>query len=337
MLEEFFEPRPWLALFTTDFVQLRQAQEKAASVGSDTATRDEGDCGAEVDDDDDAICLKGDCDVTSLPTEVLFLIFSHLEAEQLSMLAQVCRRWLPHAYEPKQWRRLAINSWPKEPQAVLEHHLYEYKNWRRLVTRRPRLRCTGIYVVRHRFAKTATRFVASEPTAPVFMISYYRFLRFYSDGSVISLVTPESPDRALKRVRKGWIPSPADRDKSYPNIGTYVFDEETLTVIVDLPMFQPKYPEMHAGTQYLRLQLASTVCGAYNRLFLIGHYALMDHAGGAAVPYDSERFGNKPYHFVPIWGFKTHVFSHFPADDDRDLAQWYEMKRESRRAAHSSE
>lgn len=336
MAEVFFQPKPWLDLFRTDFVSLRLARELElqlpfhSSASLSPSLQDQPSDEEQLPDVDEIPSQT--VSILALPSEVLHAIFSRLEPEHLSAAAQVCNKWLSHAYDPHHWRRIARRTWPKDSTASLERMLYEYKTWRKLATQRPRLRTNVIYVTRHQFAKTACRAAASEAQAPVFLVTYHRFLRFYTDGVVVALTTPEPPDLSYKRVRRIWAPSALDRDKAPPSIGTYQLDESSLDVRVTLPMSQPKFPAMRTGTIYMRFSLGGTAPGACDRLFLTEHYAIMDQNGGDLVSYNAEAFGGKPFRLVPMLGFRNKVYKEFPCDDDRDLAQWYEMKRASRAA-----
>lgn len=336
MPETLFQPKPWLDLLKTNFLDLRLNADRLINNPTDHPTRDnksprQSDPESPHQSDTESTPESTPSfDALSLPSEVLRAIFARLEPEHLSAAAQVCQKWLSHAYEPYLWRRIAHRTWPSETSSNLERKLYKYKTWRKLATQRPRLRTNAIYVTRHQFAKTASRVATSEPSAPVFLVTYHRFLRFYTDGTVVALTTPDSPDISYRRVRRDFTLQPHDRDKAAPSIGTYELDEDALVVRVTLPMTQPKFPAMRTGTMYMTFSLAETVAGACNRLCLTEHYAVMDHDGGDLVSYNPDSYAGRPFRLVPLLGFRQRVFREFPRDDQRDLAQWAEMKRASR-------
>lgn len=326
-VDQFFKPKPWLELFKIDFPGLihRHDAPVLQTENAEQTSRPSGETIAEKEGERDE--QSPSVHLLSLPSEILFTVFSLCEAEQLSTLAQVSRGMLPYAYDPRHWRRIAIKMWPKEAPHLLERKLHQYKTWRQLCTQRPRLRTNAIFVVRHQFAKTSSRFASEEPVAPVFLVTYHRFLRFYTDGTVVSLVSPEMPHLVVRRVRRGRWASPGDKDQVSPSVGTYQFDEDALSVSLTLPMCHPRFPDMRSGTVYMHLNLSSTKSGAFDRLFLNQHYAIMDHNGGDLVPYRVDAFGGKPFRLIPIWGFRSNVYREFPRDDDADLAQWFEMKK----------
>lgn len=316
MAEQAISPRPWLGLYKFNFAALQEEQRMRSEYRSTTQPASSDDAGG------------GETEISvgilSLPVEIVNKILSNLHAEQLSTLAQVCKGWLAFVYEPRHWKRLAHKMWPIETPRQLEQQLYTYKTWRRVVTLRPRVRTNGIYVVRHQFSKVSTRTVSSEPVAPVFLVIYHRCLRFYSDGCVVSLTTPEPLDRAYRRLQKSWTPSAGERDKAHPSVGHYRFHESSLEIDVTLPMSQANYPNMRQGTMVYRFRVDGTHPGAWNRLLLIDHFVVMDQADGRGdiITFNVDSFGTKPFRFVPIWGFRTRVYrNHFPKEE-RNLAKW---------------
>lgn len=323
-----FQPKPWLDLFqsygrsfyTPPRIPKPPKTEDSANESGEEEGKDE---------------QEPSTNIFELPPEVIHSILSLLEPEQFSMLAQVSTQFLPYVYDPRHWRRIARKLWPDESRTSLEKRLHTYKSWRKLCILRPRLRTNSIFTVRHQYAKTTERSATEEPEAPVFLVTYYRFLRFYSDGTVVSLATSEQPHLAFKRIRRYWCPTgPVEKDKTYPCVGSYEFDEANLEITLTLPMNHPKFPQMRTGTVYMHLTVSCTKPGAFDRLTLTNHYTTMDHDGGELVAYQIQN--TKPYRLIPIWGFRTAVYRHFPRDDDRDLAQWFEMKKAARSARNRS-
>lgn len=266
----------------------------------------------------------------SLPNEVLFSIFCRLEPEQLSVLAQTNTQLLEHAYDPRHWRRIALETWSHETQEMLKKELLVYKSWRKLCTLRPHLRTNGIYVLRHQFTKTASKTVGAEPQAPVFLVTYYRYLRFYTDGTVIGLVTPEAPHLAMRRVHRHWLPAPGERDKVGPTVGRYDFDERAMRIIISLPMHHVRFPGMRPGIMFMHMRLSSTTPGSCDRLFVTDHYAVMDQEGEPHVSFPAHELNNKPFRLIPIWGFRMAMSREFPSDDEHQLAKWFELKKNNR-------
>ncbi|KAI0565635.1 F-box-like protein [Gracilaria domingensis] len=322
-------PKPWLQLYQTDFANLRSLHKSQYKPLDKPALHQPPSEAAASDEP-----RRPKPDILSLPGEILSAVCSYLDAEHLAALAQVNSALMSHAYDPKHWRRIARHTWPFESDEELQKHLYSYKTWRLLCTQRPRLRTNGLFVLKHQFTKTASRFAASEPQAPVFLVTYHRFLRFYSSGTVVGLTTPEPPHLAYRRVRdpRGRGIS-CDKEETRPVVGTYTFDESRREVSVVLPIQHPKFPQMRGGDNVMEFTVTSTVDGAFDRLHLINHFAVMDNSGDsqvASVMFPSESFVQRPFRMIPLHSFRERIYREFPRDDAVDLAQWYEMKKAAR-------
>lgn len=309
--------RPWLELYCLNFPQLVLDARK--TISSELFAQNETSSPEQSEDEDGE--KPPAFDFWKLPAEVVHKILSALHGEQLSALAQVSRDWRSFVYEPRHWEQLALRTWPFESRHSLEHRLYQYGTWRKMVQLRPRLRPNGIYIVRNQFCKPSTRVMAAEPIAPVFLVTYHRLFRFYCDGTVVSLTTPEPLDIAYQRLKRWWKPAHNERDKAHPSKGRFEFDEETRRVSVTLPMTQAKYPNMREGTLFYQFSVDGTHPGSFNRLTLRDHYAVIDHDTEDKVKFGRNSFGAKPMQFVSIWGFRTEVFKHFPRDDVH-VAKW---------------
>lgn len=213
--------RRWLSLYSTDFVALADAAAKPTSPSPPPSPPPP---------------PPPPPAVSMLPDAVLRSILRRLDPEGLSAAAQVCRAWRTVAYEPAGWRAHAARAWPREPLASVERLLWfgappaPYGTWRQLVARRPRLRAGGVYMKRHHYVKSRRGVCLNgEPAPAVSLVTYWRLLRFYSDGTVVSLVTPERPDKAVRRLRLNWEPQPHESAKAHPSVGSWTFSQETRT------------------------------------------------------------------------------------------------------------
>ncbi|KAI9730123.1 MAG: hypothetical protein M1834_006116 [Cirrosporium novae-zelandiae] len=85
-----------------------------------------------------------------------------------------------------------------------DHHLL----WSHMFCTRPRIRFNGCYISTVNY----TRPGASSPTqvswnTPVHIVTYYRYLRFFRDGSVISLLTTSEPIEVVSLLTKEQLRS----------------------------------------------------------------------------------------------------------------------------------
>lgn len=173
--------------------------------------------------------------------------------------------------------------------------------------------------MRHLFVKRGTE-LPGMPVRPVLNVVYYRFLRFYNDGVVVGLTTPDNPADVYRRLKRNWTPSHAEMEKASPAIGRYEFDETSGVVTVQLPMFQQKYPDMKAGTMYFQIMLRESRQWAKNILCVMSHWAIMageeDSDQGQFVSYDSSQYMHRPFRYIPLVGFKRRVLEMYPPVED---------------------
>ncbi|KAJ4266186.1 hypothetical protein NW762_004167 [Fusarium torreyae] len=69
-----------------------------------------------------------------------------------------------------------------------------YPNWKTLLRSRPRIRFNGCYISTVNYIRTGQA-STNQPTwgSPIHIVTYYRYLRFFRDGSLISLLTTAEP------------------------------------------------------------------------------------------------------------------------------------------------
>lgn len=72
-----------------------------------------------------------------------------------------------------------------------EAHLPKYGSWRTMFQSRPRIRFNGVYISTCNYVRQGAS--QSGWNTPVHIVTYYRYLRFYDDGTVLSLLTSSEP------------------------------------------------------------------------------------------------------------------------------------------------
>ena len=175
------------------------------------------------------------CPISHLPFEILFEILFEtavLDPASFARLAVVCKRLAYHVFVENQiWKRIALG-----PEFGLAGQLYEYKtdlqgreainhvlgpshyplridessfensinqDWREVFHSHPRIRFTGVYIstVNYTRAGGASATQATWNT-PVHIVTYYRYLRFFRDGTVISLLSTNEPIEVVHHLTK---------------------------------------------------------------------------------------------------------------------------------------
>ena len=66
----------------------------------------------------------------------------------------------------------------------------------------PRIRFTGIYISTVNYTRAGVASTSSVWNTPVHIVTYYRYLRFFRDGTVISLLTTHEPVEVVHHLTK---------------------------------------------------------------------------------------------------------------------------------------
>ena len=185
------------------------------------------------------------CPIASLPSEILVTILSniaHFDIAIFARVAQVCKRL---AYlvttEDRIWRQVCEGQdygfgamhyeWalsvtgkslpmsiagldaqlsrasldPVTPSLQLSS---EYPSFRSMFRERPRIRFNGCYISTVNYIRPGAA-TASQATfsSPVLIVTYYRYLRFFRDGSCVSLLTTTEPAEVVHHLTKENIHS----------------------------------------------------------------------------------------------------------------------------------
>ncbi|RCI07982.1 hypothetical protein L249_7811 [Ophiocordyceps polyrhachis-furcata BCC 54312] len=172
------------------------------------------------------------CPFASLPDELLVLILSEVAASDPGVLtsgaALACKRLAYlSATEQRIWRRVALSplygfpamhyrfclddNWHALPDLDLHHTRHPgspvscaalipstYASWSDMFRRRPRIRFNGCYISTVNYVRPGHHSASAAPAAwagssPVHIVTYYRYLRFFRDGSLISLLATVHP------------------------------------------------------------------------------------------------------------------------------------------------
>ncbi|KAK2766255.1 hypothetical protein FQN54_007772 [Arachnomyces sp. PD_36] len=183
--------------------------------------------------------IEGDppppCPIAQLPSEVIVEIFHHIPLVDPAMVCRVsmvCKRFAYHAtHEHGMWKRLCLGrefGFAGQHYSFtcdLEHnpiHLAptycppfsaesKYKRppkplrtWSQVFQSFPRIRYTGAYISTVNYNRPGAASVTQQATwnAPIHIVTYYRYLRFYPDGTLISLLTTTEPAEIIPHFSK---------------------------------------------------------------------------------------------------------------------------------------
>lgn len=185
--------------------------------------------------------IEGDisppCPIKDLPTEVLLELLQHIARFDVSIftrLASVCKKLAYHVYtETSIWKNIALGPefglasqkyhfsttvqgrpiiWQALEDAdgderplpsITINHFPADQDWRECFHSHPRIRFTGVYISTVNYTRAGgTSITPATWTNSVHIVTYYRYLRFFRDGTVLSLLTTHEPVEVVHLLTK---------------------------------------------------------------------------------------------------------------------------------------
>ncbi|XP_073952694.1 F-box only protein 9-like [Choristoneura fumiferana] len=146
-----------------------------------------------------------ECQFSWLPYEVVLLILrwvvsAELDAASLERLAAACRGLYVACRDPDIWRAMCIRTWGAE--CGLPYAL-GVPGWRAMFVARPRLLLHGCYISKTTYLRCGENSFQDQTYRPWFLVDYYRYLRFFSDGVVLMCMctTPDEPVACVPQLK----------------------------------------------------------------------------------------------------------------------------------------
>lgn len=137
---------------------------------------------------------RGKCYLNRLPTELIAKILVYLAHDSLRAFkrAQKSGRvfWIPHD-SALFWEPMCLSTYED---ASL--HAHKYISWYEMYRKRPTMRYDGVYVATCRYYREGEQ-EGSSWFPPTIEVIYYRYLRFFPNGSLQSLLSNDPPTTML--------------------------------------------------------------------------------------------------------------------------------------------
>lgn len=179
------------------------------------------------------------CPIKKLPTEVLLELLGHIARIDISIYARltsVCKKLAYHVYtESGIWKRVSLG-----PEFGLASQRYHFEtdiqgrpivwsavdeeeqddderplppvtdalfpasqDWRDFFHSYPRIRFSGVYISTVNYTRSGgTSVTPSTWGSQVHIVTYYRYLRFFRDGTLVSLLTTHEPIEVVHLLTK---------------------------------------------------------------------------------------------------------------------------------------
>ncbi|KAM6497125.1 hypothetical protein JOM56_007598 [Amanita muscaria] len=128
-----------------------------------------------------------------LPDELLVFVLRQLDITSIERFALICRKARLLSLDATLWRELVVTTY-KPPQITqtddLVNLLDRYTfNHRRMFIEHPRIRLDGVYIAICHYVRPGLS--ENHWVNISHLVTYHRYLRFFSDGAVLSLLTNE--------------------------------------------------------------------------------------------------------------------------------------------------
>jgi F-box protein 9 len=138
------------------------------------------------------------CLLSTIPDELVLNILLQLSLQSLSSLvrtSQVCKKLLSLSQgESSLYKALCMHYFRyfDSPSITVSRCLKDYGgDWRRMLIERPRIRFDGCYIATCHYLRPGVNDLSWN--TPIHMVTYFRFVRFYSSGRCITVLTTLEP------------------------------------------------------------------------------------------------------------------------------------------------
>ncbi|KAK9754828.1 F-box-like [Popillia japonica] len=165
--------------------------------------------------------------ISELPTEILLYILrwvvsSDLDLRSLEMFAQSCRGFYLCARDQKIWRLACERAWGLNCGTLMS----EYSSWREMFLERARLHFNGCYISKTTYIRQGESSFQDQFYRPWHVVTFYRYFRFFPEGLVFMLTTPDEPSQCISLLKH--------RQAKGPSIlkGHYRLKDNTVTMVL---------------------------------------------------------------------------------------------------------
>ncbi|XP_017777306.1 PREDICTED: F-box only protein 9 isoform X2 [Nicrophorus vespilloides] len=165
--------------------------------------------------------------ICSLPMEILLYILkwvvsADLDMRSLEMVSMVSRGFYLCARDEEIWKLACSRAWGIN----CGNPMNIYSSWREMYVKRARLHFNGCYISKTTYLRHGENSFQDQFYRPWHLVAYYRYLRFFPDGLVLMLTTPDEPAQCVTHLKT--------RISKLPTIlkGHYRLKDDKVTIVV---------------------------------------------------------------------------------------------------------
>ncbi|XP_075228192.1 F-box only protein 9 isoform X2 [Lycorma delicatula] len=237
--------------------------------------------------------------ISELPMEIIFYILrwvvsSELDLRSLEMYSEVCRGFYVCARDPEIWRLACVRVW-----GLNCGGLSVYGSWREMFISRPKLHFNGCYISKTTYLRNGENSFQDQFYRPWHIVEYYRYLRFFPEGKVLMLTTPDDPLSSLGHLR-----SRSPRHQA-TLVGHYRLRDERVTIALHRQethqhskMRSRRQNNKDEQTFHLELKIVTYKSRVHAQLVWAGYSVLSHNWVGQET---TTTFELAPGRFPPFW------------------------------------
>ncbi|ORY95569.1 hypothetical protein BCR43DRAFT_525282 [Syncephalastrum racemosum] len=231
--------------------------------------------------------------ICKLPSEIIVQVLQQLVLHSTAPIARfalVCKNFFLLTRSQSLWRFAAEHAF-RTPRMTLDESRIKQASivklysgqWNRMFIERPRVRYDGVYIATCHYLRPGT----SENTwnQPVHLVTYYRYLRLFPDGTVLKYLSTDEPEHVVRLLTR-------DFSRRQVFWGHFDVDEEG-TVAVEM-----KDPLRPRERFTMSLRIKSTHRGRHNKLAWEEYSSVSQ--GREDDPYQYDLRMMKPYFFSVV-------------------------------------
>ncbi|RZF38119.1 hypothetical protein LSTR_LSTR005480 [Laodelphax striatellus] len=238
--------------------------------------------------------------ISELPMEIILYILrwvvsSELDLRSLEMCSRVCRGFYVCSRDPEIWRLACVRIW-----GLHCGDSSTFGSWREMYIGRPRLHFNGCYISKTTYIRQGENSFQDQFYRPCHIVEYYRYLRFFPDGKVMMLTTPDDPYSGGVSTLRSRVPR-----HQATLVGHYRLTDERVAVALQRPDANAnntkrsrKPNNVHNQTFHVELQIASYRSQVHNQLIWTGYSVLTRNWAGQETNTSFELVPNR---FPPFW------------------------------------
>ncbi|KAJ1921214.1 hypothetical protein H4219_000813 [Mycoemilia scoparia] len=179
---------------------------------------------------------------------------------------------------------------------ILKQQLPRYGlSWKKMYMQMPHIRYDGIYISTCCYIRPGSH--DNGFFSPVHLVTYYRYLRFFHDGTCMKLLTPDEPKNVVKSIK--WDSRTKGIQRGYYDI-QYGEPTQNSGQKVRIVVRDPSRGRMNF---YIELAMSDTARGRHNKLNWINYSSINNDKDNDKVDYSLATF--KPFFFSKVRSYSV--------------------------------